>query len=310
MLASAIRGADLRVCQLSPRPEPSWLARLALPRVVLDFASFGPAMAFSGAMPRDCFTFVYIVACPSDAHSFTFATDYTDGYLGFFPPSALFDGTAPVGYANANLTVPTETFYAALARYYPEIPDTVLKHGAAMRVGPVEQIRLRALLDHLKQSIHIEATSFDSEVVRRTVERELTGAFVAALHSGCDSLVPPPAHRMAKRQHQFRKARDYLTEHLREPVYLDDLSRALGLCHRAVESLFHDFYGVSPLKLLRHQRLHGAHRALQQAKPETGLVKRIALEWGFLHLGHFAGDYRRFFGENPSETLAEMPRKR
>ena len=54
MLASAIRGADLRVCQLSPRPEPSWLARLALPRVVLDFASFGPAMAFSGAMPRDC----------------------------------------------------------------------------------------------------------------------------------------------------------------------------------------------------------------------------------------------------------------
>jgi len=228
--------------------------------------------------------------------------------LGFFPPGALFDGTAPAGYANANLTVPTETLHAALGRHYPEIPDTVLKRGAAMRVGPIEQKRLRALLDLLKQAIQTEATSFDSEVVRRTVERELTGAFVAALHSGCDSLVPPPTHRVANRQHQLRKARDYLTEHLREPVYLDDLSRALGLCHRAVESLFHDFYRVSPLKLLRHQRLHGARRALQHATPETGLVKRIALEWGFLHLGHFAGDYRRFFGESPSQTLAEMPR--
>src|SRR5205823_1024705 len=124
-------------------------------------------------------------------------------------------------------------------------------------------------------------TSFDNEVVHRTVERELITAFLSALRSGCDSLVPPPAQRVAKRQHQFNKARDYLTEHLREPIYLDDLSRALGLCPRAVESLFHDLYGVSPLKLLRHQRLHNARRALQHATPETGLVKRIALELGF-----------------------------
>jgi len=33
------------------------------------------------------------------------------------------------------------------------------------------------------------------------------------------------------------------------------------------------------------------------------MVKEIAIEHGFVELGRFAGDYRRMFGELPSETL-------
>jgi len=32
-------------------------------------------------------------------------------------------------------------------------------------------------------------------------------------------------------------------------------------------------------------------------------VQDIAARWGFWHLSHFANDYRRMFGELPSETL-------
>jgi AraC family ethanolamine operon transcriptional activator len=31
-------------------------------------------------------------------------------------------------------------------------------------------------------------------------------------------------------------------------------------------------------------------------------VQDIAARWGFWHLSHFANDYRRMFGELPSET--------
>jgi len=33
-------------------------------------------------------------------------------------------------------------------------------------------------------------------------------------------------------------------------------------------------------------------------------VKQVAYAHGFWHLGQFAHDYKRLFGESPSETLA------
>jgi AraC family transcriptional regulator, ethanolamine operon transcriptional activator len=36
----------------------------------------------------------------------------------------------------------------------------------------------------------------------------------------------------------------------------------------------------------------------------AGTIGDIANTWGFWHMGQFAADYRRQFGELPSETLA------
>ena len=38
-------------------------------------------------------------------------------------------------------------------------------------------------------------------------------------------------------------------------------------------------------------------------KSSTYSVADAANEWGFWHMGQFAKDYRRMFGELPSETL-------
>jgi AraC family ethanolamine operon transcriptional activator len=50
------------------------------------------------------------------------------------------------------------------------------------------------------------------------------------------------------------------------------------------------------------RRLWLARRALLRAGPED-LVKSIALDYGFWHLGRFSRIYHREFGELPSETL-------
>jgi AraC-like DNA-binding protein len=304
MLAQAIRGANLKPCQFSARPAPSQLARIVGPRTCLDFATLGPAMLFSGAMPADCFTLIFVRTCPTAGRTFNFGIEHTDGYMGFFPPGGLLDAVIPAGYSNATLTIPAPHFHAALATTFPDMPETILTRGAGMRVGPDEQSRLRALLDECEAMIWQPGTALEDPRARHHLERALLETFLAALRSGCGDLVPTPAPRVAARHRRLRQAREFLAAHTHEPIYLDDLCTTLGLTRRGVENLFHDLLGLSPIAYLRHQRLHGARRTLLQAVPSPGAVKHAALEWGFLHQGHFAHDYRRLFGEGPVETLA------
>ena len=197
----------------------------------------------------------------------------------------------PAGDGNVTLTIPAPHFHAALATAFPDIPETILARGAAMRVGPGEQTRLRTLLDRCEAMIWQPGDAPVDPLVRHNLERELLEAFLAALRSGCNDLVPPAAPRLAARHRRLREARDFLAAHTHKPIYLDDLCTALGLSHRGVQNLFQDLLGLNPITYLNHQRLHGARRSLLHAPPGPGTVKRAAYDWGFLHQGRFARDY-------------------
>ena len=113
-LATAVRSANLDICQLSRRPLPSMIGRVMCQRVCLDFASLGPAMALSGSMPQECYTLVFVTECPEKGRAFNFAAEHTDGYMGYFPPGEVLDAYTPEGYSNATLTVPADIFRAAV----------------------------------------------------------------------------------------------------------------------------------------------------------------------------------------------------
>jgi AraC-like DNA-binding protein len=303
-LAEVIRNAEFRPCQLSVRPSPSRIARVMCPTVCLDFVSLGPAMLFSGAMPQGYYTLIFVMECPNKGRAFNFETEHTDGYMGFFPPGGMLDAYTPEGYANATLTVPAAIFLAAVERSFPELPDRILKRGAGMRVGAAEQSRLRGLLSAVMAAIEDSAEIVASDVAWNHLELDLLEAFLNALRGGCDSLVASPGLRVEGRLRRLRQARDYLAGHLQETISMADLCAELGMSRRGVELLFQDSLGIGPNAFLRHQRLHGARRALRGAPKTAGAVKHTALDWGFWHMGHFAREYRKLFGETPSETLA------
>lgn len=303
-LAAAVRNANLQPCQLSDRPSPSRLTRVMCESVCLDFASLGPAMLFSGSMSKDCYTLVFVTDCPEKGRSFNFATEHTDGYMGFFPPGGLLDAYTPEGYANATLTVSASVFLTAVERLLPEIPDHVLKRGAGMRIGAAEQARLRGLLKAVMESVEDPSKPLESEAVRRHLEIDLLDTFLLALRSGCGSLIPRPSLRIEGRLTRLKKARDYLTDHLHESLPLAALCGEIGMSRRGVELLFQDSLGIGPNAFLRHQRLHGVRRALKEAPQVAGVVKQTAFAWGFWHMGHFSHEYRSLFGESASATLS------
>jgi AraC-like DNA-binding protein len=300
---AAVHGAELKPCQLSSKPAPSRIARVIGPRTCLDFAEIGTAMWFSGVMPEDCYTLMFVTKCPKPGHSFNFGLDHTDGYMGIFPPGAELDAQTPEGYANASLTVPTDVFHAAVERFVPEIPDAILIQGAGMRIRRFEQTQLRVLLAAVMEEIQDPGNPLASLAARRELERMLLEVFLDALRSGIRNLVPRPTRRWTWKLKHLRQAREFVAAASHQPISLADVCDALGMSQRGVEALFQTSLGIGPNAFIRYQRLHGVRRALLESEPRTGVVKELALDWGFWHMGHFSTSYRTLFGESPTSTL-------
>lgn len=83
---------------------------------------------------------------------------------------------------------------------------------------------------------------------------------------------------------------------------LTDLCTHIGVSRRNLHYSFKAVMGISPGHFLRSVRLNAARRDIKRADPTIPTLADIASRWGFWHPSHFAADYKRRFGELPSET--------
>jgi AraC family ethanolamine operon transcriptional activator len=100
------------------------------------------------------------------------------------------------------------------------------------------------------------------------------------------------------------RARAHIAAFPHEALTVRDLCRATGASERTLRRAFDEHFGVSPKAYLQARRLHGVRAELRRGSPDAKVVD-VANDWGFWHLGQFASDYRRLFGELPSQTLSQ-----
>ncbi len=114
-----------------------------------------------------------------------------------------------------------------------------------------------------------------------------------------DEPIEDPAQPLLP-QH-VKRAIVYMRGNVAEKITLAGLAAACGAPERTLLKQFKRFVGLPPLAFLRRLRLNLARGALSQADCETA-ISEIAICCGFTHLGRFATEYRRAFGESPSTT--------
>lgn len=107
---------------------------------------------------------------------------------------------------------------------------------------------------------------------------------------------PEPAPRAV------RWVEEYIEAHAHEAVTIGDLTRIAGCSARSLYRAFRRHRGYAPMAFLRRVRLDRARSAFLAAGDDA-TVTQIALDFGFNHFGRFSGEYRRRFGETPSQTL-------
>ncbi|MNO63743.1 Regulatory protein PchR [compost metagenome] len=99
-----------------------------------------------------------------------------------------------------------------------------------------------------------------------------------------------------------KRTEEYMRTHANEPLSIEQLAEHAGVSVRTLFAGFRDFCDTTPMAYLRNLRLEQVHLELSTQSHDAS-VTDIAFKWGFVHLGRFAQEYKKRFGEAPSTTL-------
>lgn len=100
----------------------------------------------------------------------------------------------------------------------------------------------------------------------------------------------------------LKKVLEYIDSNIKENLTIEELSVMAGMSVRKLYQIFTDRLSTTPRTLIKQRKLAAVHRDLK-TNPTVRNVTEAALDYAFTHLGRFSSDYKKAFGELPSETL-------
>jgi AraC-like DNA-binding protein len=93
----------------------------------------------------------------------------------------------------------------------------------------------------------------------------------------------------------------HIEQNVHRNIDIEELSSVSNMSVRSIYNAFSKAFATTPKCYIKQLKLQKLREDLIQGKCRN--VTEIALDYGFSHLGRFSSDYRKSFGELPSETL-------
>jgi len=110
----------------------------------------------------------------------------------------------------------------------------------------------------------------------------------------------------SKEKFDLGKVREVLHENVDNIFNIHDVVTELGISPRTMQYHFKKKFGMTPKQYLHHLRLNAIRKELIKSDPDTAKISEIALKYGFFHSSHFGSEYKKIFGETPSQTLGHL----
>ncbi|WP_299810676.1 helix-turn-helix domain-containing protein [uncultured Roseibium sp.] len=288
--------------QLSRGKQVSQMDSLDLGRVQIVREHQFAAIQKLGITPEDFCTISYCT--PDPAFRFSDHSANGEDSVFFIPERTEFDIHVPAGTQTAYVSFSQSEFAGAARALNPRAWEQ-----PSHQVSQFQSRQLVELKTALAQWIGAaEAASrrdelFDPKGMRGIVLE--TALRIATATPEDDATRPPPAAR-SRAMRICRLAREFVEEQLVSHVVptIVDICVSLAVSERTLLYAFHHYVGMSPQAYLRRCRLNQVRTILLSRDPQNTTVTEVAMQFGFLHLGRFAGDYKQIFEESPGTTLA------
>ncbi len=292
---------DVEYQQVGRGPLSAPLALSFYGRVMLSDQSFNRSVICQGAPPQRAIA--VILPSRHNARNGIYKGQEVEACdaVAMRSPSEGFLRT-PEAFRFHTITIPEGLLGEMLESYARVELASVLSGSKVLRLSPERLSRLHGLL----ASRTDPAFAVPGSETGLEVEQEVLQLVAESLMG--PSLENQKSDAPRKRAEYVREARARIDEGLSGDVILSEVAGSLGICLRTLETAFLEVLGMRPVEYVRNRRLHRVREQLLRREGAEGGLGKVAWEFGLRHQGYFSRDYRRLFGELPSETVRRRGR--
>jgi len=298
-MQQALTAWDHEYCQVSSGDFRGGLFHCKTGSLTIFRNRWERAVHYRGVAPKGTLALAVSLAQPGEAYWMGERVRFDDVIVQRSGAEAEYL-SAPLWDA-AVFAIPEAYMARRVAELTQDDPEETLRGLSVAKLTPQASAQLRqacrAYLEAARKSLAKPAgRALLPQMAKATVE--------LVVHRLVSSRSPRHSTQSVNRRFQLiRKVQDYCEQYADQSLRIGHLCHELGVSERTLRDTFHRLAGTSPLAYLKTHQLNRVHRVLRTADPGAVLVKQVAINNGFLHLGQFSRDYRHLFGESPSETL-------
>lgn len=297
--AHAIRDVDCRFTLTGPE-QTDWSIRVhALGRLTLLIGQDGGPCIYEGANRAGMVIFLLPLDEPERMLSFGQALHDTS--LATFAPGRSSVCVGKTANRWVSVHIPLELLLASYGSSIDREIATLVSSGGVLIVDPRGPRALRNLVMRLVEAEHLEMLATPAAV--EAAEGELLSAIIFMLATRPRAQPAHSGRPGVSRKHVLERALALITTSKGAALYVEDLCRAAHVSERTLRNVFHESFGIGPIRYLRLCQLHRVRSALRAADPDRDTITRIATECSVWDLSRLAREYRSLFGELPTQTL-------
>ena len=294
----AFQAVDLEFRQLDCGPLDASLKCVDTPSVQLSECRLGRKIEQKGQPESEIRTFG--VPAAESFHMRSRGREVGPRDISRFSPGEEIDCITNPGFHVFAVAIPEWRLREAAERRGLSSIDEMLPKSDVVE-SPTGCLHIRRMARRLIDSPIAQPELLSNPFYLDSIEVDFVEAFIDELSMGRSPHTRPMA---AVRNKALRSALDAICNSDGPPANVAELEKSCGASSRTLRYAFLEHFGSSPMQYLLAYRLNQVRRQLLHGLPGRGKISDAANEFGFWHLGDFASHYRRFFGELPSETLA------
>lgn len=287
-----IEGVVRRITLTAHEQADWWIRTHAVGNLTLHVGQDGGPNFYEGQCARDCIFGVMALAGRGIVR--LNGRELGPGTFATLPSGSAVTAAAETANRYVIVRIPTDILTAR--------PDCDAPTLRALTASMMVWRPVAAALARLEAAMAF-GCSPDWAVRTKYAEDELLTAILGACTAAPELPRVRPGRPAISRERILSRALEVMAEREHDVVYVDDLCQAAGVCERTLRSVFHDYFGVGPIRYLHLRQFHKIRAALRAADRSRDTVTGVSSNFGIWDFGRFAAEYRTLFGERPSQSL-------